>query len=53
MVKLGLIPNLIGDYEHQEVTLTSNDSGWIIPSTQMDRSTGWQRSVTRPEGFWG
>jgi phosphoribosylformylglycinamidine synthase len=27
MVKLGLIPNLEGDYQHQEVTLTFNDSG--------------------------
>jgi len=27
MAKLGLIPNLAGDFEHQEATLTFNDSG--------------------------
>ena len=27
MAKLGLIPNLAGDFEHQEVTLSFNDSG--------------------------
>ena len=27
MAKLGLIPNFEGDYQHQEVTLTFNDSG--------------------------